>query len=322
MPIIINSGIIIFSSIIIYFAGKKFANISSKIGDYFDLPRDIKGATLDAVSSSLPELLVALYSVIFFQKFEVGIGTIAGSALFNLLIIIGVCVFVAPVTFKVSRKVISRDALFYMIAVFSLVILLIYFKVWGLSIALLLLFIYLFYLRDMIGHTRAYREEAEQKIIKKIKIKKEVSFFFLFMLIIGVATFFLTNSAMELSYVLNISPIIIAFTIIALATSFPDMVISVTNAKKGDIDDAVSNVLGSNTFNILVGLGLPLLIYVLYNGALVIEFANLEIIFGLLGSTILLLYFLADDQILSKRQAGILLFMYLVFVTYIVSLAI
>ena len=133
MSILIALGIILLSSIVIYFAGNRFAESSSKIGDYFNLPRDVKGATFDAVASSLPELLVALYSIIFFKQFEVGIGTIAGSALFNLLIIPGICVFAAPVAFKVGKKVLSRDALFYMISVFILVVLLIYFKTWGMA---------------------------------------------------------------------------------------------------------------------------------------------------------------------------------------------
>tara|TARA_Y100000034_G_C6850977_1_gene386069 strand:+ start:200 stop:1171 length:972 start_codon:yes stop_codon:yes gene_type:complete len=322
MSILIALGVIIISSIVIYFAGNRFAESSSKIGDYFNLPRDVKGATFDAVSSSLPELLVALYSVIFFKQFEVGIGTIAGSALFNLLVIPGICVFFAPVAFKVSKKVISRDALFYMIAVFTLVVLLIYFKTWGILIALILLSIYLFYLKDIISHTKKHKKKNKHTTPKNIRLFKEVSIFILLLIVIGAFTFLLTDSAIDLSYALGVSPIIIAFTIIAAATSVPDTVISVVNAKKGDIDDATSNVFGSNIFDILIGIGLPLLIYYIYKGAVAITFTNLEIILGLLGSTILVLYFFGDDHKLGKKEAGILLFMYLIFVIYTVILAI
>lgn len=321
MSILIESAIILISSIVIFFAGERFAESSSKIGDYFKLPRDVKGATFDAVSSSLPELLVALYSVIIFKQFEVGIGTIAGSALFNLLVIPGICVFLAPVAFKVSKKVISRDALFYMISVFTLIVLIIYFKEWGLIISLFLMLIYLVYLRDIIKHTKIHKKALKHKKQENIELTKEVSIFFVLMLIIGVFTFLLTNSAINLSHALGISPIIIAFTIIAAATSVPDTAISVINAKKGDIDDATSNVFGSNIFDILIGIGLPLLIYTLIKGPVVIEFANLEIILGLLGSTILVLYFFAEDHTLNKQQAITLLLMYLLFVAYIVSLA-
>ena len=322
MSISIALGIILLSSIVIYFAGNRFAESSSKIGDYFNLPRDVKGATFDAVASSLPELLVALYSVIFFKQFEVGIGTIAGSALFNLLVIPGICVFAAPVAFKVGKKVLSRDALFYMISVFVLTVLLIYFKTWGIAIALFLLAIYVLYLREIISHTKAHKKKNKNKNPEKIKLGKELLVFFILIIIIGIFTFFLTDSAIDLSNELGIPAIIIAFTVIAAATSIPDTIISVVNAKKGDIDDAASNVFGSNIFDILVGIGLPLLIYYIYKGPVEILFTNLEIILGLLGSTMLVLYFFGDDHKLGRKEAGILLFMYLAFVVYIVGLAI
>jgi len=321
MSLLIAISIIILSSIVIYFAGEKFANTSSNIGDYLNLPRDVKGATFDAISSSLPELLVALYSVIFFKQFEVGIGTVTGSALFNLLIIPGICVFVAPVAFKVSKKVISRDALFYLIAVFTLIVLLIYFKSWGFIISIILLGIYALYIRKIIVHTKHHQKNSQKKE-HKINILKELIIFIILLFVIGIFTFLLTDSAIDLSKILNIPAVIIAFTIVAGATSIPDTIISVANAKKGDLDDATSNVFGSNIFDILIGIGLPLLIYNIYKGALEITFVNLEIVLGLLGSTILVLFFFADDHTLRKKEAAILLFMYLVFVVYTIALSI
>ena len=322
MGILIALGVIILSSVVIYFAGNRFAESSSIIGDYFNLPRDVKGATFDAIASSLPELLVALYSVVFFKQFEVGIGTIAGSALFNLLVIPAICVFAAPIAFKVGKKVLSRDALFYMVSIFALVVLIIYFKTWGIIIALLLLLIYVLYVREIVVHTKAHKKTNENKTSKEINLRKELPIFFFLVIIIGIFTFFLTDSAIDLSNELGVPAIIIAFTVIAAATSIPDTIISVVNARKGDIDDATSNVFGSNIFDILVGIGLPLLIYYFYRGPVEIMFTNLEIVLGLLGSTMLVLYFFGDDRKLGKKEAVILLLMYLAFVIYTVVLAI
>lgn len=321
MGLIINILIILITSIVIYYIGNIFAESSSKIGDYLNLPRSVKGATFDAIASSLPELLVALFAVIFFKKFEVGIGTIAGSALFNLLIIPGICVLVAPITFKVSKKVISRDAMFYLIAVFSLIVLLLYFKTWGLGIAIILLLMYLIYIKEIVKHSKNHKKENKNKKETGIRISKEIGIFLITLIIIGIATYFLTKSSINLSEILNISPVIIAFTITAAATSVPDTVISVANAKKGDLDDAVSNVFGSNIFDIFVGLGLPLLIYSLFAGPVQIGFKYLEIVLGLLGATIIVLYFFAEEGKLTKKQGIFLLFMYLVFLTYIIFLS-
>jgi K+-dependent Na+/Ca+ exchanger-like protein len=320
MVIVFSIGVILVCSILIYFICEKFAVASSNIGDYLRMPRSVKGATFDAISSSLPELLVALFAVIFFGSFEVGIGTVAGSALFNLLVIPGICVFVSPVIFKLSHRVISRDALFYMISVFVLIVLLVYFKTWGVIVAVILLSVYLVYIKEIFEHTREFKKTSKRKEKKK-GIWKDLLVLFFGLLGIGIVTYFLTKYSIELAEALSVSPIIIAFTITAAATSVPDTVISVVNAKKGDIDDATSNVFGSNIFDILVGLGLPLLIYSIYKGAVEINFVNLEIVLGLLGSTILVMYFIADKNILTKKHGAIMLVMYLFFIGYTIYLS-
>lgn len=313
MSALLSLFVIMLTSVLIYFIGNKFAEASSDLGDYFKLPRSVKGATFDAIASSLPELMVALFSVIFFKKFEVGIGTIAGSALFNLLIIPGICVLVSPKIFKVSKEVISRDALFYIISVFVLLVLILYFKVWGFLISIILILIYALYLRKIVVHTKKGKVEK-----KEVNLLKTIIIFILGIMGIGVSTYFLTEHAILFSGYLGISPIIIGFTIIAAATSIPDTVISVVNARKGDIDDATSNVFGSNIFDILIGLGLPLLIYSIVVGPVKILFGHLEIIMGLLGATIMLFYFMIEDNSLSKKEGLFLLLLYFLFVIYVI----
>lgn len=321
MAAILTIGTILISSIIIYIAAKRFAESSSGIGDYLNLPRDIKGATFDAISSSLPELLIALFSVIFFKQFEVGVGTIAGSAMFNLLIIPGVCVLIAPAAFTVNKKVVSRDAIFYLASVFTLITLIIFMKTWGLITALILIGMYALYLKEMHRHTKEYEKDNAKEKNKEFRLRKEISIFVGLLIIIGFATYFLTKASIDLATILHISPIIIAFTITAAATSIPDMIISFVNAKKGDVDDATSNVFGSNIFDIFVGIGLPLLIYITFAGAVEMTFQYIEILFMLLGATILITYFFSENNTLSKKRGIMLLVLYALFLSYIVFLA-
>ena len=320
MEIALPLGIIAVASIAIYFIGERFALASSRLGDHLKMPRSVKGATFDAIASSLPELLVALFAVIFFNSFEIGIGTIAGSALFNLLIIPGIGVLVAPVAFRVTRRVVNRDAMFYVLSVFMLVVVTLYFKVWGLIIAFILLGAYALYLKVILNHVKKDREKFEPEH-KDVNVKKELFAISGTIILIGVVTYFLTDASIDFAAAIGVSPIIVAFILTAAATSVPDTVISVANAKKGDIDDAASNVFGSNTFDILVGLGLPLLIYTLINGPVHIDFQNLEILFGLLGATIVVLLFLAEDHVLEKSRGIAMLVLYGVFIAYIVLLA-
>ncbi len=313
-------GIIILTSAVIYYAGKYFAEASSAMGDYLHLPRSVKGATFDAISSSLPELLVALYSVIIFNEFSVGIGTIAGSALFNLLIIPGICILVAPVVFKVSKQVVSREAMFYIIAVIALLVALFASSVWGLVIPLLLLSIYGIYIFVIVKDVKHHK-----KTTKKIEIEGSPWIKGLIILgtvaVIAIATFFLTEQAIALSGFLGVHPFIIAFTIVAAATSVPDAVISIVNAKKGDIDDAASNVFGSNVFDILVGLSVPLIIAYFIMGPTTVIFERMELLAMLLISTFAVYILLFRKRILTKKQGIVLLGMYGVILGYVIYIA-
>jgi len=321
MGLFFSFAVIILSSFFIYFFGKHFAESSSNIGDYLNLPKDVKGATLDAISSSAPELLVALYSVILFQKFEVGIGTITGSAIFNLLVIPGLCVFLAPMAFRVHKRVISRDAVFYVISIMALALFVFYLKSWGIVVALILLGIYFIYLLTIMGHTLKHQKENPGRKTR-VKFWKEFSIFFLTFALIAAFTYLLTYHSIRISEFLKISPIFIAFTITAIATSVPDTIISLVNARKGSADDATSNVFGSNIFDILVGLGLPLLIYVFLKGPVQVAFMNFEIIIGLFVSTLIVLYFFLNDTVLDKKEGIVMLGLYVLFLVYITLLSV
>ena len=132
----------------------------------------------------------------------------------------------------------------------------------------------------------------------------------------------MVSSSLNVSNILGIPAIIVALTITAAATSVPDAVISVVNARKGSWDDAISNVFGSNIFDILVGLGLPLLIYSFCKGPVEIVFANLEIIAGLLASSVIVLFIFSKAHKFAASAGPILLGMYSLFVGYTILLSI
>ncbi|MBT7483156.1 sodium:calcium antiporter [Candidatus Peregrinibacteria bacterium] len=313
-PITTDLLFILGTSALIFLTGKRFINASSNIGDYFRLPRSVKGATLDAISSSFPELMIALFSVIAFKRFEVGIGTIAGSALFNLLVITGISVLVAPKVFKVTKDVLTRDAFFYIISVLALLIALYASSTWNLIVPLVFLFIYIVYSREIIKDTKEFRHKIIDKVLRKINIYRELGIAFFCMATIAFASYFLTEHSISFAEIIGVPPLVIAFTVMAAATSLPDAVISIGNAKAGHVDDAAANVFGSNVFDILIGLSIPMLLAMAFvRGPIQIDFDYPEIVIGLLGSTLLLVAFLAGGLTLTKRQGWYLLGVYALF---------
>lgn len=91
------------------------------ICDELNLSEDVAGATFMAAGSSAPELCTSLIGV-FIAESDVGVGTIVGSAVFNILFIIGVCALFAGMVVELTWWPMFRDCTFYLFSVIALVI--------------------------------------------------------------------------------------------------------------------------------------------------------------------------------------------------------
>uniref|UniRef100_A0A3Q3IP59 Sodium/calcium exchanger membrane region domain-containing protein n=1 Tax=Monopterus albus TaxID=43700 RepID=A0A3Q3IP59_MONAL len=91
-----------------------------KICEHLHLSEDVAGATFMAAGSSAPELFTSVIGV-FITKGDVGVGTIVGSAVFNILCIIGVCGFFAGQAVKLSHWALLRDSIYYTFSVTALI---------------------------------------------------------------------------------------------------------------------------------------------------------------------------------------------------------
>jgi cation:H+ antiporter len=239
--------------------------------------------------------------------------------------------------FKVNEKVVHRDGLFYVLTVVLLLTFIFYVEEWSIYLGLILLATYGLYIIEIFRHGSVsgyihrlvgffhhgphYKHRHKvRRIAKKINLKHELLILFLTLVPIIVGSYFLVESAVSLSGALGIPLIIIAFVVIAATTSLPDTVVSVVNAKKGDVIDASSNVFGSNVFDILVGLGLPVTIAVLLGINVSIGAASMGVVFGLLASTVVVLYMFAEHMILTKPRAILMLLIYVAIVAYVITL--
>uniref|UniRef100_A0A3B3XA28 Sodium/calcium exchanger membrane region domain-containing protein n=1 Tax=Poecilia mexicana TaxID=48701 RepID=A0A3B3XA28_9TELE len=92
-----------------------------KICERLQLSEDVAGATFMAAGSSAPELFTSVIGV-FITKGDVGVGTIVGSAVFNILCIIGVCGIFALQTIRLSRWPLLRDSCYYTLSISALIV--------------------------------------------------------------------------------------------------------------------------------------------------------------------------------------------------------
>ncbi len=313
-----------------------FITSLDKISKDLRLSSDAAGATLMAIGSSAPELFVALFSI--FKPGEhqaIGIGSIVGSAIFNLLVIVGASAIVRKT--KLTWQPVIRDLIFYTIAV-TLLVLFIWDGSFSLSEAGIFLAVYILYVIAAIywkkilpyeDHPFDEPEEAEttkkgllrlldRMIIQIFPAQKHYYIVFIeSVVIIAALSWLLVELAILVSATLNIPESIVALTVIAVGTSIPDLFSSMIVARQGRGDMAVSNAIGSNIFDILVGLGLPFLIFLAISGGVVDSGGgNLTSSVIILFASVILLFVLLISRRwkVGKPTGIILLCLYLFYV--------
>lgn len=128
-------------------------------------------------------------------------------------------------------------------------------------------------------------------------------------------------AAESLSHILNVPIYIVAVLLTASATSVPDTVISIRDAQKGNYDDAISNALGSNIFDITFALGFPLLIYgIIYDPIDISEAEDIsELRFILLSLTTVAFGIYIFGKKMTIYKAILLVLFFLVFTSYILG---
>ena len=118
----------------------------------------------------------------------------------------------------------------------------------------------------------------------------------------------------------GINPLFVALILVAAASSVPDTIISIRDAKKGNHDDALSNVLGSNIFDITISMGLPLAVFLLVTGQK-IDFAEagmtlIDIRIMLLLVTIVTIGIFYFSKSMSMKSVVALGVLYTIFIVY------
>ena len=224
----------------------------------FKIPQSVAGATLAAISSSAPEFGTSLFSIVITEggKFpEIGLGTILGSAIFNVFVIIGVCALFKKL--KILPRVYSRDGVFYFVTVILLAFVLRDGKItlWEAVGGLVLYGIY-----GIILYLDIKRHPEEQEEVTMMPTWQALLFFIGSVAVIGGACHILVEATIKLSTLAHVPKTFLSVLILAAGTSIPDCFASISAARRGNASMAVSNALGSNVFDILICLGVPLTI--------------------------------------------------------------
>ncbi|MBQ7802032.1 MAG: calcium/sodium antiporter [Oscillospiraceae bacterium] len=227
------------------------------VAEKFRIPQLIIGLTIVAMGTSAPEAAVSLTSAAKGVA-DITIGNIVGSNIMNILIILGLASVIVPIAVAKSTIRIELPFLLVITAVLYLQGLDGTISLFDGIVLILFFLLYLGYLLySAKKHPEAAGEEEERKVLKPWQA--------LLGLVGGLALILLgsdvaVDAATEIARILGMSERLIGLTIVALGTSLPELVTSVTAARKGNADIAIGNIVGSNIFNILFVVGLSALI--------------------------------------------------------------
>ena len=318
-----------------------FVESLDKIAHRLNMSSDAAGATLMAIGSSAPELMVAIISVLKPGDHEqIGMGNIVGSAIFNLLIITGVVGLIKP--FNVIWHIVSRDLFFYLLSV----LLLFYVFIDGnisMVEAIIFILLYALYVFTVIKWNKVVKFESEEKEIDERELVKNkwlrmlvrpfdfmldklfvfkgnyIYEFFISIALIGFFSWVLVESAIGLSHILEIPEAFIAITVLAVGTSIPDLLSSIIVGRQNRGGMAVSNAIGSNIFDILVGLGIPFILMIVFNGGTV-DIKTIDLIPStallLLSVVLMLMLLFLNKWNIGKKFGATLILLYIAFIIW------
>lgn len=202
----------------------------------------------------MPELFVSITSAIDGYS-DMALGNVIGSNLCNLLLILGLSSLIKPVDFQEE----TRKYEIPMCLLFTIILMIFSNTSGGISRieAVILLVLFVLFIAYTIYMGKKKSKEDSKVVEEKNKNKTIKNIILIILGIVGLkfGGDFVVNNAVNIAKMFNISEKVISLTILAIGTSLPELVTSVTAAIKGNSDIAIGNIIGSNIFNILLILG-------------------------------------------------------------------
>ena len=284
-----------------------FVDGASSIASILRIPTIIVGLTIVAFGTSAPEAAVSITSSLTGSN-ALAVSNVIGSNLFNMLMVIGIAALLSELLME--KKVLDKDLPFLvgitlLFAIFIIV-------GWDITtiegiILLLILIAYVIYL------IHDARKSSESNEVEKPKLTLPKSIIFM---IVGLAGIIIgrdlvVDSASAIAMALGMSETLVGLTIVAIGTSLPELVTSITALKKGENQLVIGNVIGSNIFNILFVLGASSAI-----SAIPLDSSMLIDVIFMIAVTILCFIFGKTQDKYDKKEGVILVILFIAYMAF------
>ena len=284
-----------------------FVEGSSSIAGILKVPSVIIGLTIVAMGTSAPEAAVSINAGLAGNS-DISLGNIVGSNIFNLLVVIGACAVIFPA--KSNEDILKRD-LWWNIGVSVLLLAAIFDGTLSRIESIIFLTIFIFYLGLMVRS--AMKNRIEETPLNVMPLWKSLLFVAGGLAAVVFGGDMVVDNASLIAKAWGMSDTLVGLTIVAVGTSLPELVTSITATKKGDSGIALGNAVGSCLFNILFILGMAsTLTPINAVPELIIDTAILIFV------TILILIFAKSGKKTNRIEGLICVAFYIIYTAYII----
>lgn len=321
-------AIAIVGTALIYVGARWLEPAANHIARAYELPRIVQGAVLVAAASSFPELASVVLAAARHGEFELGVAAVIGSAIFNVLAIPAIVVISNRSSVEVNRDLIYKDVQFYLLAIavtfvtFTLAV--VYVPRAGEApsglltreLALIPLVMYGFYLAvqyfDIVEGTTPAPDAGRSAF-------RALPMFLAGMIAILIGVEGLLHASIELGEQFDTPPFLWGLTVVAIGTSLPDVLLSIRAIQADRPIVSLSNVFGSNTFDLLVAIPAGVLVA----GSTVVLLDRAVPMFTFLViATVVVMAAMRTAMVVSMREAMTMVALYTVFLLWMLLEAI
>ena len=297
---------LIIGFIIIIKSSDILVDCASSLAMKCKVPKMLIALTIVAFGTCAPEVAISFQSVAS-KNGTMAFANVVGSCIINTFLIIGIASLVRPI--RVKHATIKKELPILLIITTGFCVLMLDSifnpltpNTFSRADGIILILLFLMFVAYIIQLSRRKSEEDEQQP------KYKNIFLILFLLIgsiicITLSSDVIVDNAVILAEKLKVSEKVITMVLIVIGTSLPEMVMTITSAKKKEFDMAIGNIIGTNIFNICIVLGLPITIF----GDLVLDNFNLADIMTVFLTSFLLYIFARSERVVSKKEGIVML---------------
>lgn len=284
-----------------------FVDGASSIASLLKIPTIIVGLTIVALGTSAPEAAVSITSSLTGSN-AMAVSNVIGSNLFNMLMVIGIAALLSELLME--KQVLEKDLPFLVgITVLWAIFIIIGWDITNIE-GIILLVIMIAYIAYLVYDTKKSGGATE---VEKPKYSLPYSIIFILVGLAGIIIGgdLVVNSASAIAIAFGMSETLVGLTIVAIGTSLPELVTSLTALKKGENQLVIGNVIGSNIFNILFVLGASSAI-----SAIPLDSSMLIDVLFMLFVTILCFIFGKTQDKYDKKEGAILVALFIIYMAF------